>query len=74
MTLSDACGVIGLIGMVLLAAAFLLSGARKDAAYSGDEKRAAVLKRIVTICLIFGAACWGLAGILVMAQMAQSVH
>ena len=74
MNLSDACGVIGLIGMVLLAAAFLLSGARKDAESSGDAGRAAVLKRIVTVCLIFGTACWGLTGILVMAQMAQSVH
>ena len=72
--MSDSCGVIGLIGMALLAAAFLLSGARKDAERSGDVKRAAVLKRIVTLCLIFGTVCWCLAGLLVMAQMAQSVH
>ncbi len=74
MSLSDACGVTGLIGMVLLAAAFILSGARKDAERTGDGKRAFVLKRIVTLCLIFGTACWCIAGLLVMAQMAQSVH
>ncbi|MBR5722491.1 MAG: hypothetical protein IKX57_02610 [Oscillospiraceae bacterium] len=74
MTMSDVCGVTGLIGMALLAAAFILSGARKDAERSGDGKRALVLRRIVTLCLVFGTACWCIAGLLVMAQMAQSVH
>ena len=71
---SDICGVTAMIGLGLLAAAFILSGARKDAELSGSIRRAAVLKRIVTACLILGAGCWGLAGILMLSMMEDSVH